>query len=81
MKLNLIMKKKKKSENVFEKIKNNLTKQINKLTDNLNKSELNLKNTKDELKRVKYDNKKTIDKLTKDNLKMQKEKKIKLFYE
>ena len=41
MKLNLIMKKKKKSENAFEKIKNNLTKQVDKLTDNLNKSEIN----------------------------------------
>ena len=41
MKLNFIMKKKKKSENAFEKIKNNLTKQVDEFTDNLNKFELN----------------------------------------
>ena len=47
MKLNLIMKKKKKSENAFKKIKNNLIKKVDKLNNNLNKYELNIKNNKD----------------------------------
>ena len=65
---------KKKSEDKFEKTRENLQNQIEKLTDNLNKNELDLKNTKDELEHVKMDSKETIDKLTKENNDLQIEK-------
>ena len=66
---------KKKNEENFEKIRNNLNSQIDKLTENLNKSELNSKNLKDEIEQLTSEAKIKIDKLTKENLEMQNEKK------
>ena len=65
---------KKKNEALFDKMKQSYITQIDKLSENLKSCELNYKNIKVELELMTNDSKVTIDKLTKENTEMQRER-------